>query len=116
LTILVLAVLVVGLISAGAWFYDQRRRRRDEARQLETQVMGAFQRDPRLTGLALTASASVPMTPGKPVTIALAGSVPSAELRRVVLQTADEEMKQSGYETVLEDGLMAGPDVSGIAA
>jgi len=113
---LALAVLVVGLIAATVSLYQQRRRRHAEARELERQLSAAFLRDPRLTGIVLTPTIRIPLSPGRPMEIAIAGAISRAELRAVVLQIAREETKYSEGETVLEDRLTVSSTVPPVAA
>jgi hypothetical protein len=113
---LALAVLLIALIAAGVLFHQERRRRYEEASELTAQIAAAFLQDPRLTGLLLVPSASVPMVPGKPVKIAIVGTIPSIALRPIVLQIAREELRYSEGETMVEDRLTVSPAVPPVAA
>jgi len=116
LVILALAVLVVVLIAACAWFYQRRRGRLEEARELEGQLSAAFLRDPRLAGVVLKPTVRIPLSPEKPTSILIEGSISTLELRTVVLQIAREATKYSEEETVLEDRLTVRPTVPPVAA
>jgi hypothetical protein len=116
LTSLALAVLLIALVATGVWVHHERRRRWQAARDLEGQLGAAFLRDPRLTGLLLIPRVSVRLLPGRPVTIVIAGSIPSMALRPVVLQSAREELKYFEGEAMIEDRLAVSPVVPPVAA
>jgi hypothetical protein len=116
LTSLGLAVLLIALIAASVWFHRERRRRWEEAKDVEGQLAAALLRDPRLTGLLLVARVSVSMMPGKPVKIVVAGTIPTLAVRPVVLEIAREELKYAEGETIIEDRLTVSPAVRPIAA
>ena len=113
---LALAVLLIALITAGVWFRNERRRRWEEATDLEGQLAAAFLRDPRFAGLLLTARAAVPIMPGRPVKIVIVGSIPSIAVRPMVLQMARHELKCFEGETIIEDRLTVSPAVPPVAA
>ena len=110
------AILLIALITAGVWLRNGRRRRWEEARDLEGQLAAAFLRDHRFAGVLLTARASVPIMPGRPVKIVIVGSIPSKAVRSMVLQMARDELKSFEGETIIEDRLTVSPAVPPVAA
>jgi hypothetical protein len=113
---LALAVLLIALITVGVWLRNERRRRWEEARDLEGQLAAAFLRDPRFAGLLLTARASVSGMPGRPVKIVIIGTIPSVAVRPMALQMVRDELKYFEGETIIEDRLTVSPAAPPVAA
>jgi hypothetical protein len=77
-------LLVLGLV---AKMLDLRLRRDGEAIAVRGLISDALDRDPTLFGTSITVGRiRVPLWTGSPVTIRVAGQVPSDQLRKAVLQ------------------------------
>lgn len=78
-------LLVVGLV---AKMLDLRLRRDGEAIAVRGLISDALDRDPNLFGASITiVRVRVPLWTGSPVTIRVAGHVPSDQLRKAVVQS-----------------------------
>jgi len=89
--ILILLSIVVLVLVAGAKAIDLKRKREDEAVRLQAQISDAVLRDPALFSLPITPTAHVPLWKGSPVTVEVAGQVPSDDLREVALRVVERE-------------------------
>jgi hypothetical protein len=87
--VLVAAVAVVLIIVALGRVHELRDKRAAEAIAVQGEIADALLRDPALLGLPLTPTARVPLWRGSPVTVKVAGKVPSRELRTVALRAAE---------------------------
>ena len=78
-------LLVVGMV---AKMLDLRLRRDGEAIAVRGLISDALDRDPNLFGTSITiVRVRVPLWTGSPVTIRVAGHVPSDQLRKAVVQS-----------------------------
>ena len=73
--ILVIAMLVI--LGALVKILDLKRKREGEAVVVQAQLSDAVLRDPALFSLPITPTAHVPLWKGSPVTVEVAGQVPS---------------------------------------
>jgi len=87
--LVILGLLVI--VGVAVKMYDRKRKRDAEAVHLQAQVSDALMRDPRLAGLVLTPSATVPSWGSGPATIEISGEVPDSGMRDTVLRVAREE-------------------------
>lgn len=87
--ILVVAVLVV--LGVLVKMLDLKRKRENEAVVVQAQISDAVLRDPALFSLPITPTAHVPLWKGSPVTVEVAGQVPSDDLREVALRVVERE-------------------------
>jgi len=76
-------LLILGIVGK---VLDLRLRRDGEGVAVKGLIAEALRRDPALLGLALTPTVRVPLFRGSPVTIRVAGQVPSDQLRRAALR------------------------------
>jgi hypothetical protein len=84
-------LLVVGLV---AKMLDLRLRRDGEAIAVRGVISDALDRDPNLFGASITiVRVRVPLWTGSPVTIRVAGQVPSDQLRKAVFQSIKRAAK-----------------------
>jgi hypothetical protein len=90
----VLAVLVV--LGVLIKMLDLKRKREGEAIVVQARISDAVLRDPRLFSLPITPTAHVPLWKGAPVTVDLAGQVPSEDLRQAAVQLVEREASQLG--------------------
>jgi hypothetical protein len=92
--LLVAAVAVVVIVALFGRVRELRDRRAAEGVAVQGEIADALLRDPALLGLSLTPSARVPLWRGSPVTVRVAGTVPSRELRRAALRAAERGAAQ----------------------
>jgi hypothetical protein len=84
-------LLLVGLV---AKMLDLRLRRDGEAIAVRGLISDALDRDPNLFGASITVvRVRVPLWTGSPVTIRIAGHVPSDQLRKAALQSIKRAAK-----------------------
>jgi hypothetical protein len=85
-----IAAGVVGLlIGVLGRVLELKEQRAAEAIAVQGEIADALLRDPALLGLPLTPMARVPLWRGSPVTVKVAGKVPSHELRAIALRAAE---------------------------
>ena len=87
--ILVIAMLVI--LGALVKILDLKRKREGEAVVVQAQLSDAVLRDPALFSLPITPTAHVPLWKGSPVTVEVAGRVPSDDLRLAALRVVERE-------------------------
>ncbi|PYN79858.1 MAG: hypothetical protein DMD96_16235 [Candidatus Rokuibacteriota bacterium] len=85
----VVAVLVI--LGALVKMLDLKRKRDGEAVVVQAQISDAVLRDPRLFSLPITPTARVPLWKGSPITVEVAGQVPSDDLRQAALHLIERE-------------------------
>ncbi len=85
------AVVMLLILGALVTMLDLKRKRDGEAVVVQAQISDAVLRDPRLFSLPITPTAHVPLWKGSPVTVEVAGQVPSDDLRRVALGVIERE-------------------------
>ncbi len=93
LTLVFLAVVVAAIVVV-ARYLTNRRKRREDAVILQAHLSDAIYREGLLRGLMITPTARVPVWRGSPVTIEVAGEVPTPELRETVLQLVRTELSK----------------------
>jgi hypothetical protein len=111
---LLLALLVI--IGVTVKLFDLRRKRMEQAVQVQARIADALLLDPALVNQPVAATAHVPFWSGKPVLVELRGRVPSPELHEQVLHVADRELAAMGIEYRVEDHLAITPTVTAHAA
>ena len=87
--ILVIAMLLI--IGVLVKIFDLKRKREGEAVVVQAQLSDAVLRDPALFSLPITPTAHVPLWKGSPVTVEVAGQVPSDDLRLAALRVVERE-------------------------
>jgi hypothetical protein len=102
-SILVLGLFVV--VGALVKLFDLRRKREAEAVHLQAQISDALLRDPNLFGLPITPTAHAPLWSGTPVTVEMAGEVPSAAVQESVLRIAWAEAQRIRPDVEIRDRL-----------
>jgi hypothetical protein len=88
--VLVAAAAVVLVIGVLGKVLELKDKRAAEAIAVQGAIADALLRVPELVGLPLTPTARVPLWRGSPVTVKVAGKVPSRELRTVALRAAEQ--------------------------
>jgi hypothetical protein len=88
--LVVLAIVVIAIV-VGARYVSARQRRIDEAVVLQSQLSDIVAREPQLRGLVITPRARASGWRKSPVTIEVAGEVPTPELRETVMRIVGAE-------------------------
>jgi hypothetical protein len=102
-------VVVLGVIIK---FFDLKRKREAEAVAVQARISDAILRDSRFFSLPITPSAHVPLWKGTPVTVDIAGQVPSEDLREAVTRLVEREAAQLGTDVRIESRLGVVPTVA----
>ncbi len=105
--LVVLAVLIA--LGVTVKLFDLRRKREDQAVQLQARVSDALLRDQALFNLPITPTARVPFWSGSPATIEISGVVPDPEMRERVLRIARAEAERIRPDVSIEDRLAVVP-------
>ena len=110
-SVAILAVVLIFVIGIGVAvkLYDVKRRRVEETAALQSFVSEALMLDRSVTGLPIAAFVSRSLWPRSPVIIAVRGSVPTPELRNVVLRLVEGEAFRRQRGALVEDRLMVDP-------
>jgi len=90
-------------------YVTTRRKRVEDALVLQAQVSDALLRVSQLRGLRITPTARVPIRPARPVTIEVAGEVPTPELRETILGLVRAEVSRGRFGVTTEDHLFIAP-------
>jgi hypothetical protein len=103
-TVVVVGSLLAVLVVLGALIkmLDLKRKRDSEAVVVQARLSDAVLRDPRLFSLPITPTAHVPLWKGTPVTVEVAGQVPSEDLREAAINLVEREASQLGPEVHVE--------------
>jgi hypothetical protein len=103
-TVVVVGSLLAVLVVLGALIkmLDLKRKRDGEAVVVQARISDAVLRDPRLFSLPITPTAHVPLWKGTPVTVEVAGQVPSEDLREAAIRLVEREASQLGPEVHVE--------------
>ena len=105
-------LLIVGLVvlvGVAVKLYDRRRKRQDEAIQLQAQVSDALLRDPRLVNVPIVVTAHVPTFGHGPAVLDVSGQVPTRDLHDVALRVVDQEASRIRPDVMLENRLAVVP-------
>lgn len=89
--VVLLVVAVLLILGALVKILDLKRKRESEAVVVQAQISDAVLRDPTLFSLPITPTAHVPLWKGSPVTVEVAGQVPSDDLRQTALRVVERE-------------------------
>lgn len=106
----VLGVLVV--LGALVKMMDLKRKRDGEAIVVQARISDAVLRDPRLFSLPITPTAHVPLWKGVPVTLEVAGRVPSEDLREAAIRLVEREASQLGPDVRIESKIGVEPTMA----
>jgi hypothetical protein len=109
--ILVFVAAVVTAIVIVAMYFVTRRKRLEEALVLQAHVSDVLLRESQLRGLMITPTARVPIRRARPVTIEVAGQVPTPELRETVLGLVRAEVSRGRSGVITEDHLFIDPSM-----
>jgi hypothetical protein len=113
-TAVVVASLLAVLVVLGALIkmLDLKRKRDTEAVVVQARISDAVLRDPRLFSLPITPTAHVPLWKGTPVTVEVAGQVPSDDLRDAAIGLIEREAAQLGPEVRVESRIGVVPTMA----
>jgi hypothetical protein len=111
LTVAFLAAVVVAAIVVVARYVATRRKRLEEAMILQAQLSDAIARETQLRGLVITPTARVSAWRGSPLTIEVAGEVPTPELRETVMRLVRTEVSRARPDVITEDHLFIVPQM-----
>ena len=117
--LLLFVVLMLGLtviLGAGVKLMDWRRRRMEQAVQIQARIADALMLDPELVNVAVTATVTLPFWHKSPATVDVHGRVPSPRLRDAALNLVIREATASGLESRIEDRMVVAPAASQRAA
>jgi len=110
LAVIVLAAIVTAIVvvvrSAAA-----RRQRLKEAAILQSQLSDAIAREALLRGLAIVPRARVSGWRRSPITIEVAGEVPTPDLRETVMRVIQVEARRLQPDVVTVDHLFIAPPI-----
>jgi hypothetical protein len=104
---LVIGVVVTLLVILGVLvkMWDLKRKRESEAVIVQSQISDALLQEPALFSLAITPTAHVPLWKGSPVTVEVAGQVPSDDLRQAALRVIEREASRLRSDVQVESRL-----------
>lgn len=113
-TAVVVASLLAVLVVLGVIIkiLDLKRKRDSEAVIVQARISDAVLRDPRLFSLPITPTAHVPLWKGSPVTVEVAGQVPSEDLREAALGLIQREVSQLGPDVRIESRIGVVPTMA----
>lgn len=109
LVFVVVALVVV--IVVAAWYVSTRRKRLEEAGILQARLSDVIAREAQFRGLVVVPKARVPAWRGTPVTIEVAGKVPTPELREAVMRIVRTEASRARPDVITEDHLFIVPQM-----
>jgi hypothetical protein len=104
-----LLLVLVATLVAGVSLYDLRRRREDRAMELQARLSDAMLLEPALVEAAVTPTVHASSWPRGPFTIAVAGAVPSPEIRYAALALVRRETAGIGRDVQIEDHIVVNP-------
>ena len=110
-----LIVLLAAMILV-AKVYDLSRKREEQADSLEARISNSLLADPLLARLPVVPTVRIPLWRGRPVIIAMTGSVPRSQLRHAALEMALREVGRSARTYRLEDRILVDPAMARRAA
>jgi len=107
--LIILVAAVVIAVGIAVRLYDLGRRREQKALELQSRLSDAFFMSPSLSAAAITPTVYAPLWSRGPITIDVAGSVPSPELRDAALELVRRETSRSAQEVRIEDRILINP-------
>jgi hypothetical protein len=110
-----IVVLLLGLGTAVR-LYDLQRRREQRAMELQARLSDAFLLEPSLSQVAITPTVHAPLWPRAPLTIDVAGSVPTPEMRDAAIQLVRRETAGIAQELHIDDRILVNPRMTRRAA
>jgi hypothetical protein len=109
LVFLVVMAVLFAMVAVVVKTLDRRRKRAEEAVQLQARIADAMLLDPTLGKLAITATVTAPFWQHAPVTIEIRGPSPTPALREAALRLVLREASASGLPFRVEDRTTVAP-------
>ena len=109
ISLVIISVLILGVLVK---IWDLKRKRENEAVIVQSQISDALLREPALFSLAITPTARVPLWRGSPVTVEVAGQVPSDDLREAALRTIEREASRLRSDLRIESRIGVVPTMA----
>jgi hypothetical protein len=100
--VVALGIAVLVILVMLAKMADLRRKRETEAVVIQARISDAILRDPGLFNFPITPTAHVPLRKGSPVTVEVAGQVPSEDIRQAALRLIEREAAQVHHDVRVE--------------
>jgi hypothetical protein len=100
-------VVLFAVVAVMVKTMDRRRKRNEEAVQLQARIADAMLLDPTLGKLALTASVAAPLG-ASPLAVEVHGEAPSPEIRDEALRLVMREATAGGLPFHVEDRMTVG--------
>jgi hypothetical protein len=100
-------VVLFAVVAVIVKMMDRRRKRNEEAVQLQARIADAMLLDPMLGKLALTASVTAPLS-GSPLAVEVHGEAPSPEIRDEALRLVIREATASALPFHVQDRVTVG--------
>ncbi len=110
--VVIVVVAVLLIIGALVKIIDLKRKREGEAVVVQAQLSDAVLRDPALFSLPITPTAHVPLWKGSPVTVEVAGQVPSDDLRLAALRVVEREASHLRSDVRIESRIGVVPTMA----
>jgi hypothetical protein len=112
-TVVVIATLLGILVVLGAVIklLDLKRKREGETVVVQARISDAILRDSRFFNLPITPTARVPLWKGTPVTVEVAGQVPSEDVREAVNRLVEREASQLAEDVRIESRIGVVPNM-----
>lgn len=114
--VLGLGVAMLAILIFAVKIFDLKRKREDQAAGIQAKLSDALLSDRALSGLAVTPTARFPLWTPWPVTVDVAGQVPTPELRDQAIHLVERQMAASGIDFHVMDRLAVVPSVHRRAA
>jgi hypothetical protein len=112
LAVVVFIGVLLVILGAIVKLLDLRRKRENEAVVVQAQISDAVLRDPALFSLPITPTAHVPLWKGSPITVEVAGQVPSDDLKEAALRVVEREATHLRPDVRIEDRVGVVPTMS----
>ncbi len=109
LVFLVVMVALFAIVAVVVKALDRRRKRSEEAVQLQARIADAMLLDPALGKVAITATVTAPFRQHAPVTVEVRGQAPTPALRDAALSLVLREASASGLPFRVEDRTTVSP-------
>ena len=107
--LMVIALLILGVLVK---MWDLKRKREGEAVIVQSQISDALLREPSLFSLPITPTARVPLWRGSPVTVEVAGQVPSDDLQQAALRAIEREASRLRSDVRIESRIGVVPTMA----
>jgi hypothetical protein len=107
-----LVVISVLILTVLVKLWDLKQKREGEVVIVQSQISDALLREPALFNLAITPTAHVPLWKDSPVTVEVAGQVPSDDLREAALRAIEREASRLRSDVRIESRIGVVPTMA----